>query len=163
MINPDLKKIVVNAAKKSGVDQYLAIAIATVESGWDPWSARFERKWLWFKDVKDFALKNCVSEDTEKVFQATSWGLMQCMGAVARELGFTGPLQKLCDPLLGAEYGCEKLAALVKKWGLHEEDVIAAYNGGSPVRVPNEGYRNQNYVDRVLKVLAEYRPVSSQT
>ena len=65
--------------------------------------------------------------------QRTSWGPMQVMGAVARELGFTGDLAELSSHL-GVEYGVKHFKALhtqfINEDGI--EGVVEAYNRGSP-------------------------------
>ena len=88
---------------------------------------------------------------TERQDQMTSWGLMQVMGAVARELGHTGPLSDLLDPPTGLFYGCLHLRRFRAKYDIWP-DVIAAYNAGSPRRVAGQigPYVNQSYVDKVL-------------
>ena len=75
---------------------------------------------------------------------------MQVMGAVARELGHTGP-SDLLDPPTGLFYGCLHLRRFRAKYDIWP-DVIAAYNAGSPRRVAGQigPYVNQSYVDKVL-------------
>jgi soluble lytic murein transglycosylase-like protein len=90
---------------------------------------------------------------TEWQGQRTSWGPLQLMGAVARELGFRDFFPALAGPL-GVEYSLLHLRKLwirfMPTYGL--EGVIAAYNAGSPryVSGPRE-LVNQAYVDSVLK------------
>lgn len=92
----------------------------------------------------------------------SSYGLMQIMLAVAREVGFTGVPEELFVPEIGLEYGCRKLAELCR-WaerrgnGLPEDvrlrSALASYNGGhlrnEPDFVPD---RNAAYADKVLKL-----------
>ena len=90
--------------------------------------------------------------DAEWWGQQASWGLMQVMGGVARELGFAGHFPGLCDPLEGLHYGCRHLAQLIerfsKKHGLR--GAVGAYNAGSPRYVGNTAVLvNQGYVDKV--------------
>jgi hypothetical protein len=92
--------------------------------------------------------------DQEWWAQQASWGLMQVMGAVARECGFHGNyLSQLLDPEEGTEFGCRHLAILkgryIQVYGW--DGVIAAYNAGSPRIVHAGGFENQQYVDRVRK------------
>ncbi len=86
----------------------------------------------------------------EWIGQRTSLGLMQIMGAVARERGFKGPrLTDLLDPASGLEWGCKHLAALCRRFDF--EDAITAYNGG-PGGIGN------------LKILENYtRPVRQRS
>ena len=90
---------------------------------------------------------------TERVGQMCSWGLMQVMGAVAREYGFKGYFPQLCDPVVGLRYGCLHVTKFRAKYG-QWSDVIAAYNAGSPRREPTNpwSYVNQFYVNKVLTV-----------
>lgn len=152
----ELMAIVERFAHESGIDADLAIAVASVESSWNPNAVRFEPKWKYFhSDSASFAKNLGITLETEQALQAISWGLLQVMGAVARELGYAGPIQLLSSPELGAEYGCKKLAKCLERYP-HEPDAIAAYNGGTPRSVDGQ-YVNQSYVDRVQKRLDEIR------
>lgn len=74
-----------------------------------------------------------VDPDAEWWGQQASWGLMQMMGAVARERGFTGAfLNELHDPVLNIEIGCRHLAYYAKRYlaSLDWPGVLRAYNGG---------------------------------
>lgn len=150
----------------------LVFAMITVESGWNTWAYNPEPhyRYLWDNKKKapfrkltsdeiraeyppaDFkALKG--DADQEWWAQQASWGLMQVMGAVAREHGFEGPyLTQLCDPIHGLDYGCRHLARLhnrfINKYGW--DGVIAAYNAGSP-RIENGRFVNQDYLDKVVR------------
>lgn len=73
--------------------------------------------------------------DAEWWGQQASWGLLQVMGAVAREYGFRGNFPELCgNPEMGIKYGIALLAFLRNRhlaahgW----EGVVAAYNTGQP-------------------------------
>lgn len=91
----------------------------------------------------------------ERLGQQHSWGLMQVMGAVARELGFKGAFHELWNPSVGLQYGLLKLHALRKKYDTWPA-VISAYNAGH-VELVNGKYKNQaGYVDPVLKYWNEY-------
>lgn len=154
--NREIYKVLVSEARANLIDPNLCIAIATVESSWEPFAVRYEPNWKYFYKIELFAKKNRITEQTEQVLQACSWGLMQVMGSVARELGFSQPLQQLCGPAYGVEYGCKKLLELKKLY--HSElDVISAYNQGSPVKLPNGDYKNQHYVDKVRELLVDLR------
>lgn len=151
MMSPHFGKIITEEADLAGVDARLACAIAEVESAGDPLAVRFETHWKYYFDVPQFAFRCRVSQDTERTLQSCSWGLMQVMGSVARELGFLESLIKLSDPRIGAKYGCMKLAQCLKKWPKKLDDAIAAYNAGSP-RVFEGRYVNQAYVDKVRQL-----------
>jgi soluble lytic murein transglycosylase-like protein len=139
----------------------LVKAIVRVESAGEPWAMRYERayRWLWDNEKKrpyrgdpDLITPFIGSSaQTELVGQKTSWGLMQIMGAVAREYGFRDPfLSSLCEPKHGLEYGCIHLVRLRDRFfsehGWH--GVAAAYNAGSP-RYKAGNFINQPYVDKI--------------
>ena len=86
---------------------------------------------------------------TERIAQKTSYGCMQVMGAVARELGFKGLyLSELCDPEVALNYGCMHLANYYRKHGTWKR-AVSAYNQGN-ARVNADGsFKNQAYVDKV--------------
>lgn len=89
--------------------------------------------------------------DQEWWAQQSSWGLMQVLGAVARELGFSAPyLTELCDPVANLSIGCTKLAQLMDWAKGNRIQALAAYNGG---KGGNEKppFRNQAYADKVLR------------
>lgn len=87
---------------------------------------------------------------------SASYGLMQVMYPVARELGYRGEPEGLFVPIVALEYGCKKLRELLDWSGDNTDQALAAYNGG---RRGNERppYRNQIYVNKVNTVLARVR------
>jgi len=100
----------------------------------------------------------------ELLAQQTSWGLMQIMGGTARERGFKGWLTELCDPSINLEWGCRHLRWMMdhnNAYGLPDfrikpEDLAAAWNAGTRVVVDGK-YKNQPYVDRVLRAMEGYQ------
>ena len=145
MDNAELTTLIKSAASRRSLPWELVYAICQVESSLNPSAIRHEPRYRWL--VGD----NETMSPTERQDQMTSWGLMQVMGAVARELGHTGPLSDLLDPPTGLFYGCLHLRRFRAKYDIWP-DVIAAYNAGSPRRVagPIGPYVNQSYVDKVL-------------
>ena len=91
--------------------------------------------------------------DAEWWGQQASWGLLQVMGAVAREHGLlrTQHLPVLCVPALGLEFGARHLASYKRRFhGRHGWDgVVAAYTAGSPRLAASGKFENQVYVDKV--------------
>ena len=86
-----------------------------------------------------------------------SWGLMQVLGAVARERGLRSKyLSALTEPMIGIRFGCAHLAWFRDKKGYSGDDMIAAYNAGSP-RKKNGIYVNQGYVDKVNRHFREIK------
>jgi hypothetical protein len=68
---------------------------------------------------------------TERMQQATSWGLLQVMGMVCCERGFTGCCVELCrDPEGGLRVGMSHLAWLATR-AKDRDEMIRAYNAGS--------------------------------
>ena len=145
MDNTELTTLIKSAASRRSLPWELVYAICQVESSLNPSAIRHEPRYRWL--VGD----NETMSPTERQDQMTSWGLMQVMGAVARELGHTGPLSDLLDPPTGLFYGCLHLRRFRAKYDIWP-DVIAAYNAGSPRRVAGQigSYVNQSYVDKVL-------------
>ena len=138
------------------VGRDLVVAIIMVESSGFPFTSRYEPAWKYFKDVEAFARRNHITQETEKIHQATSWGPMQIMGSVARELGYYGHLNRLAEVDNGIRWGVAKLDACLKRWDT-VEDAISAYNQGGPYTNEDGEYRNQDYVDKVHNYLSQLR------
>jgi hypothetical protein len=147
-------------ALEFGVCEDLAVAIAMTESGciWPRQSTRFEPAWKYFVKPEKYAEQNGLSLETEMREQATSWGPMQVMGSVCRELGFQGPLPEIFQPVAGAQYGVMKLKVLLSKYK-NESDAISAYNQGSPRKTHDGFYLNQSYVEKVMARLKALRAI----
>jgi soluble lytic murein transglycosylase-like protein len=129
-------------ADKYGIDQTLVCAVCEQESGWDPWATRFEPA-FYLKYTKPMSLS-----DTEEYTRAISFGLMQIMGEVARELGFTGRyLAELCEPVTGLDYGCKKLTRCLAQAGGDVTKALLKYNGGG----------NQGYPGEVMARMPKYQ------
>lgn len=167
---------IASAAKDFGLPFWLVAAVVQVESEGNAWAWNPEPPYRYLWDVKRNAPFRALTaaeiaserppadfpvlqgdRDQEWWGQAASWGLMQVMGAVARERGFRGPyLTELLNPEAGIHYGCAHLAHLHKRFDAHGgvAAVIAAYNAGSP-RMDGGRFVNQGYVDKVLKAAKE--------
>ena len=146
--------IIRDEAGRVDIDPKLVAAIIAVESGGDPYSMRYEPNFRFRLMPYKFAKINGITEETENILQSSSFGLMQIMGTVCRELGFQKSLLMLVEPDLNIELGCKKLSQLFLK---HQDtsDVIASYNAGS-VRFEKDGsYKNQFYVNKVLQRMKE--------
>lgn len=138
------------AAGTNRIDPDLVEAIVIVESGGNPWAINYEPRYRYLVDVRNWQPFRKLTEleqtseippadfrsvagdpDQEWVSQQTSWGLMQLMGALGRELGFRGAyLTELCRLDLNLRLGCLHLSNLLR-WA--EGDVaqaVAAYNAG---------------------------------
>lgn len=132
------------AAVNHKLDPALVCAVVEQESQWNPEAIRFEPEF----EKKYILPMHQQMQPTEEMTRAMSFGLMQVMGEVARELHFAGPfLTRLCDPDVGLDYGC---AHLVRKIASKDGDVsegLKAYNGGW----------NPNYADEVLARMHRYQ------
>lgn len=146
-----------------------------VESSVDPdaWNPEPAYRWVWdvvnnkpFRVTSVEALDKAPPEDfptrrgdrdAEWWGQQASWGLMQVMGAVARERGFDPRVHfpRLCsDPQLGLAYGCAHLAHMRDRWFKEHGwmGVVAAYNAGS-VRYRSGVLENADYVRKVARLV----------
>lgn len=146
------KEIVDKIAPEYGLDPDLVMAFIQIESGGKNWACRYEPYWKYFKDVPIWAKALSQTEDTEKTQQATSFGPMQVMGTVARELGFKGYLTQLSITEVGIRCGCLKLQQLFKKYD-KQDDVISSYNQGNNRKSVSGKYMNQSYVDKINAAL----------
>lgn len=129
-------------AEKHSVDPALVCAVVEQESGWEPFAIRYEPAFR-SRYVAPLGLP-----PTEEVARSTSWGLMQVMGQLAREHGFSGEfLSALTDPQTGLDVGCAVLSAK-----------LTAADGGL-VRALNlwNGGANPNYSQEVLARVEKYR------
>src|SRR5574337_628443 len=146
----ELIELIKIRAKTHDLPWELVAAVVEVESSFDPYAIRYESayKWLVGRDEQLTA--------TERMQQMTSWGLMQVMGGVAREYGFTGFCSRLCIPSVGIYYGMLHLEKYHRRYPNWSE-TIASYNAGRPVTVPTNGkFVNQAYVDNVLSAWHRY-------
>jgi len=150
--------VVTETAPCYQIDPNLVGAIIRQESFGNPDVTRFEPHYRWATDVEKFAKKNMINTVTEEHLQKTSWGLMQIMGGTARGLGFEGQIPKLLDPKINITWGCILIRKLFKRYN-NLDDVISSYNQGSPRKMDGGAYRNQHYVNSVLKHLEELEKI----
>jgi soluble lytic murein transglycosylase-like protein len=133
-------------------------SIIITESNGDPWAIRYEPAFKSaYLDGKTWKVFGAVSHETEVMSRATSWGLMQVMGQVARERGFDRPfLSALCNPGIGIDYGCRQLKLFEQRYFDQHgwPGVIAAYNAGSPRFDVNGDWVNAGYVNKVRSLWA---------
>ncbi len=146
--SPAAPKALLEAAKAAAashkLDPALVCAVIEQESSWDPWAVRFEPAF----HEKYIAPMHETLPPTEEMCRAMSFGLMQLMGEVARELGFRNRfLTSLCDPVVGLDWGC---ACLVRKIASADNDIhqgLLRWNGGA----------NPNYADEVKARMPRYQ------
>ena len=147
-----------DASDESGIPENVIAAIILTESAGDRFACRFEKDYRWTYKTKELAQDARITETTELMLQMTSFGLMQIMGAVARELGLKGSILQLTDIKTNLKFACLLLKRLAKKYK-ERSDVFAAYNAGSPIKTLDGKYKNQGYVDKVLDHLAAIEAV----
>lgn len=160
----DIVKMIRQVAEECGLEINFVMAIASVESNFDYQARRFEPKWEYWYQLSAFSEQNGITALTEQTDQATSWGVMQVMGTVCRELGHKSKLTDVLeDPILGIRYGCKKLIQIQKRYE-DEDAVISAYNAGSARRNKNPlsvglQWSNQEYVNKVKASLTRLRKI----
>ena len=161
----DLHDLIVSSANRYKISAPLVLAVCEQESSFDPWAWNPEPRYRYLWDLLlnkpfrkltpaevvsevpplDFKSPRGVPADAEWWGQQASWGLMQVMGAVARERGFMGRfLSELCDPSAGLHYGCAHLAAYLKRFK-DPFPALEAFNGG-----PGAVGKNPKYAGEVL-------------
>jgi hypothetical protein len=167
-----LRAAIETAAAAHGLSADLVEALVRVESGGNPyaWNPEPAFRYLWdvrhgqpFRRITTqeaaakrpppdfFALQG--DPDQEWWGQQASWGLMQVMGAVARELGFREPyLPALTGVETNLALGCRKLASLLAWAGGDLEQGLSAYNGGQGGNAVRP-FRTGIYAHKVLTML----------
>lgn len=148
MTPADLAQLIETHPDRGELPVACVLAVCQIESGYNPWAYRYEPGFRYL--VGDVGIMS----PTEKTQQMASWGLMQVMGAVAREAGLTGFCSKLCEPSIGLAYGMRHLRRFYTKYQSWP-DALASYNAGSPRKNQAGQYFNQGYVDKVLKAWSE--------
>lgn len=139
------------AARAHNLDEALVLAICEQESSWNCWGIRYEPAFFG-KYVAPLYTANKISTGTEAYTRAMSWGLMQLMGQVARELGFEGSyLSQLCDPQIGLEWGCKHFANKLHSANGDTRKALQLWNGGG----------NPDYADQVIARVHKYNPESA--
>lgn len=156
-MTPEIVAAATKAAEICGLDPLLVQAIIQIESAGNPWVCRYEPMFRYLYFPREHADRLNQSVETEAQQQMTSWGTMQIMGAVAREIGFNEPLAKLADLETGLTWSCKKLKQIKERWGDDEVRMIASWNAGSPRKTVGGLFTNQRYVDSVWSTLRSLR------
>lgn len=125
----DLIVMAKTSATRWSLDPPLVCAIVEQESGWNPWSYRYEP--LFFHRYIEPKLGEWKIDDTEAIARACSWGLMQTMGQVAREFGYFGPCSQMLDPLTGLNIGCQVFSHKLRQANGDVTAALLAWNGGA--------------------------------
>jgi soluble lytic murein transglycosylase-like protein len=179
-LGPLISETIAVKAKQFGIPEALLRAMVWVESGGNLFAMRYEPfyAYLWdaaqgrpFRKLSAGEVNSALppkgflaqpgltlSRATEWMGQKSSWGPMQVMGAVARELGFNGYFTELCAPL-GVYYGCKHLQRLADRFLAPHgwKGVAAAYNAGTPRRNSEGRWVNQGYLDKLVEAGCDFR------
>ncbi len=105
MVSKEIRAIIESKARKYNLYPDLVEAHVMTESSGKPNATRYEPAFF-----KTYIKKLGIDNEVERTGRATSWGLLQIMGQVARELGYQGSWEGLMDPMVNLEYGCKKLS-----------------------------------------------------
>jgi len=158
MVNLDIRKVIEDRAKEFGIAPDLVEAFVMVESSGRPNATRYEP--AFYKHyILPMLLNNAITAD-EARGRATSYGLMQIMGQVAREKGFKGSFEELFDPSTNLYWCLKHLKRFIDKYAPNLDDAIASYNAGSPRKDETGGYVNALYVSRIHKYLEKIKGVA---
>src|SRR5258708_8507432 len=104
-VPPEIIELARAIAAAHGLDPALVCAVIEQESAWNPWAVRYEPGFL-SRYVAPLYTAGKLSA-TQAYTRSMSWGLMQLMGQVARELGFAeDSLPELCNPATAPDPGC---------------------------------------------------------
>ncbi len=158
--SPDLIALARAAATKHALDPALVCAVVEQESSWDTHAIRYE------PGFRTHYVAPLGLPPTEEIARSISWGLMQVMGQVTREHGFSGKfLSALCDPAAGLDAGCAVLAAKMtirqgsssRGSSATEGSVSCAADDVAHALQLWNGGANPNYAAEVLARLSKYR------
>jgi soluble lytic murein transglycosylase-like protein len=142
---PALVALARTAAAAHALDPQIVCAVIEQESAWNPWAVRYEPAFF-ARYLAPLYAAGKISA-TEAYTRSISWGLMQLMGEVARELNFAAPsLAELCDPATNLDFACRHLAAKFSAAAGDPTRALQAWNGGA----------NPNYANEVLARLPHY-------
>jgi soluble lytic murein transglycosylase-like protein len=138
----DLVTLARTIAIRHELDPALVCAVIEQESAWNPHAIRYEPAFR-ARYISPLGLA-----PTEEIARSISWGLMQVMGQVAREIGFAGNfLSALCDPGIGLDTGCIAFAAKLYRADGNVSRALTLWNGGASLE----------YAPEVLVRVAKYR------
>ena len=132
---PQLVALARKAAAAQSLDSALVCAIVEQESSWNTWAMRYEPAFF-AKYVAHLYTNNKITA-SEAYARGFSWGLMQEMGQVAREMGFDGTfLSATCDPEQGLAIGCKLLRKKIDAMDGDTTRGLLAWNGGANPAYP---------------------------
>lgn len=142
MTKAELIQTASKAATDAGLDPALVCAIVEQESGWHPFVTRYEPAF----ERHYIAPLNLDWSETKG--RSTSFGLMQCMGEILRELGYTGGFSSLMDDVATeVALGCKHFKNKLARAGGDVRKALQLWNGGG----------NLSYADQVMARLSKYQ------
>lgn len=131
---PTLQSLTKEVAGRYALDPALVCAIVEQESGWDSGAYRYEPAFY-----VHYVMPQRGLSATEAYARAFSWGLMQVMGEVARELGYLGKFTDLCIyPERGLDIGCNHFKHKLVSADNDVTKALLLWNGGSNKDYPSE-------------------------
>jgi soluble lytic murein transglycosylase-like protein len=136
MDNTSLISLARAIATQEGCDPVLICAMIEQESNWNQWAIRYEPLFM-SKYVAPLYTTHKITA-TEAWSRSFSWGLMQEMGQVAREGGYSGPLPQLCQPEVGLVWGCKLWVKKLASGGGDVTKGLLHWNGGGAPNYPTE-------------------------
>jgi hypothetical protein len=142
----ELISLAKSIAEKEACEPAIVCGIVEQESAWNTWAIRYEPKFF-AKYVAPLYTQGKITSATEAWARGFSWGPMQLMGEVAREIGYSGPLPQLCEFSTGVTWGCRLWK---KKLSIAKGDIphaLLIWNGGS----------NKEYPGQVLARMERYK------
>jgi soluble lytic murein transglycosylase-like protein len=165
------REMIRSAGHAHSIDPKLLEAMVLKESNGNPWAWNPEPhyRYLWnvktrapFRPLTPEEVKSevppkdfpCLAGDRDQEWwaQQASWGLLQLMGAVARERGFRGNyIPEICDPALNLDLGAKHLKSALQ-WAQGDVRIaLAGYNAGRGGGAAQALLRADGYPDAVLQ------------
>lgn len=146
MQGTELAPLICGQAKLNQLDPRLVAAVILQESSGEPdgpprLEQAFFRRYVWPNRANLIGfVPTTIPLHLELIARASSWGLMQVMGQVAREIGFKNEaLSDLAHPVVNITYGCLHLKRKILRGGTIEAG-LQLWNGGG----------NKHYAGEVL-------------
>ena len=144
-MDPALQSLACSIANQYGLPPEIVCGQVERESSWETNATRYEPAFF-VRYIEPMIDSGALADMQEAKNRATSFGLLQIMGQVARELGYDGPLESLLIPEIGLAWGCEKLAKCLSSAG-NIAAALQRYNGGN----------NPNYAAEVMQNSQKYK------
>ena len=143
-------KALKDECERQDLDPILMQAIMEHESSYIAKKVKFERGFIWYYKVNDYAQLYGITQESEQYFQKFSWGLFQVMGGSAREF-FTGFMTDLLDEVTNIRVGCAYFKKHCEVFQ-YVNDQIVSYNEGPGFKKVNGAYNpeGQAYLHAVL-------------